>query len=209
MNEASRLIEDAVNVGTRMASQLGRTLVTENPMLTGLLGRTSSFDPACGPICCPPKDECPPRCLLRLSRRARPGEVILVPFQIRNASGQPKQYQLGVHPLLDQHGNPAPTQPTLSTTQIQVPPGHTRVVEMRLDLSNYQAGNVYETDIVVREKEVNQNICFTLTVESGADAPVATPHDEQKLQRHFVHWHHHYYCEEPRRRQPEGDVADG
>ena len=157
--------------------------------------------------CCPPCDECPPYCLLTLKRHAYPGEVIIVPFKVRNACGVPKQYRFGVRPLLNQHGQPAPSQPTLDKTFCELQPGQSICIELRLDLTQgYRAGQEYETVIVVRQKEHNQNICFTLCIDSCKDAPVAEPIDEKKLNTHFVSWKHHYYCEpKPRPRPPQTD----
>jgi hypothetical protein len=69
------------------------------------------------------------------------------------------------------------------------------VVEMRIDLTQgYRAGSSYEATIVIREKEVNQNVCFTLVLDPLGPDDV-TPWDEQDLQRHFLSWHHHFYCD--------------
>src|SRR5687768_17525555 len=55
--------------------------------------------------CCPPKEECPPHCLLTIIRTAHPGERILIPFSIRNKCGGPKKYRVGVRQLMDRQGN--------------------------------------------------------------------------------------------------------
>ncbi len=75
-------------------------------------------------------------------------------------------------------------------------PGQSILIEMKIDLTNgYEAGSSYSTEIVVREKDVNQNICFTLNIISNSFIPEATPLDEQKYFTHFQDWKSHYYCD--------------
>src|SRR5690606_19062477 len=42
--------------------------------------------------CCPPEQECPPHCLLEIDWEAHIGEVIIVPFGVKNHCGQEKTY---------------------------------------------------------------------------------------------------------------------
>jgi hypothetical protein len=192
-----------------MASRMGRMMDTARP---------SSVRAACegGTVravpCCPPVEKCPPCCILELDRRAKPGEVILVPFRIRNASGRQRSYQVGIRPMVDEHQNPAPSQPTLDRTAVTINPHQSALVEMRLDLSHdaYRPGQRFEATIVVREKEINQNICFRLTLDPFDDVPEAVPCDERDLRTHFVSWHYHFYCDEdPRVTLGHGDRPSG
>lgn len=146
--------------------------------------------------CCPPVEECPPQCLAEITRRAHAGEVVLVPFRIHNRSGAVKTWQVGLRPLVDQNQNPAPSQPTLDKTTVTVPPSQSVVVEMRIDLTEgYQAGTAYEATIVIREKEINQNVCFRLILDP-LHAQEVVPYDEEDLKTHFLSWHYHFYCDE-------------
>jgi hypothetical protein len=152
--------------------------------------------------CCPPKEDCPPHCLLIIARSAHPGERILVPFSIRNYCGGPKRYRVGVRPLMDRQGNPAPSQPQLDKTEVNLQQNQAITVVMAIDLSQgYQPGNSYETEIVIREQDINQNICFRLDVESFIDVPEARPLDEKKYGSHFQSWQSHYYCEPKKQRR--------
>jgi len=63
-------------------------------------------------IICPPQDNCPPRCLLTIERHCNRGEVIIVPFRVRNGTNSPKTYNLGVREINDKDGA-AIAQPTL------------------------------------------------------------------------------------------------
>ncbi len=147
--------------------------------------------------CCPPEWECPPQCLLEITRRAQPGEVILVPFRIHNGSSVPKHYAVGVRPMVGPDQTPAPSQPTLDKTSVNINPLQSVLLEMRIDLSSgYRMGSQYEATIVVREKDINQNICFRLILQAEP-VPVATPYDEKDLKCHFVGWQQYFYCCEP------------
>ncbi|MBK6731819.1 MAG: hypothetical protein IPG60_12945 [Bacteroidetes bacterium] len=51
---------------------------------------------------------------------------------------------------------------------------------MTLQISaDYIPGYNYETEIVIREKDVNQNICFSLVVNAFENIPVACPRNEK------------------------------
>jgi hypothetical protein len=150
--------------------------------------------------CCPPERDCPPQCLLNLTRHAYPGERIVVPFAIKNTCGAAKTYRVGVRSLMDQFGEPASATATLDKEQVTLNPGQSITVLMTIDLANEQRTGVsYQTDIVIREAEVNQNICFTLHLNAYADIPVAKPLDERHYLNHFQSWQSHFYCEKPLR----------
>ena len=147
--------------------------------------------------CCPPEPHCPPHCLIEIHREAYAGEVIVVPFAVKNTCGAAKRYKIGVREMLDQNGNPAPVQPTLNRQEIDLQPGQTINVLMTVNLmQGVNPGDCFETDIVIREKDVNQNICFKLEVVSFCDVPVAKPLDERHYFNHWQSWKSHFYCEQ-------------
>jgi hypothetical protein len=207
-----QMVEQAYDAGQKMAEQIEGVYRAYGAM-AGMGQAAARVLNYAG--CCPPEDVCPPRCLLTLCRDAYPGEVIVVPFVIHNASSFAKTYQVGVHPLLDEEGNAAPASATLDQTSVTVAPFQSRLVQMRINLNGFKAGSVYHTDVVIRERDHNQDICFTLNVKSFADAPVATPLDERKMNRHFVGWQAHFYCDEsrdvrqPPPREPNGPAGPG
>ena len=49
---------------------------------------------------------------------------------------------------------------------------------------------------VLDEKEINQNICFTIKVDNSGSTTVS-PLDEQQYLLHWQSWKDHYYCERP------------
>ncbi len=149
--------------------------------------------------CCPPKNECPPHCIASISRSAMPGERIMVPFIVKNTCSHTKTFRVGVRELKDQDGNLAPTQPKLNKQAVTLDAGRSERVLMAIDLDKFHTGSIYTTEIVLREKEINQNICFTLTVDDG-DAVVVAPKDEQKYKLRWQSWQSHYYCEPPKAR---------
>jgi hypothetical protein len=186
------MLKESIDHGTSMSSRLSEMFDTL---------RTAGARPKCGTSrgvpCCPPVEHCPPACLLLLTRRAVPGEVILVPFRIHNGTGAVKSYAVGLRPMMNDQQQPAPTQPSLDKTHVTIQPGQSVALDMRIDLSvaGYHAGQQYEATIVVREKDINQNICFRLVLDA-ASAPTATPCDERDLKSHFVGWQYHFYCDE-------------
>lgn len=188
----ARMFEESMASTASMVRHLG-----EMADATRAAGRGTSGGKTFRPVpCCPPVEECPPQCLAEITRRAHAGEVVLVPFRIHNASGATRTWQVGLRPLVDEDQNPAPSQPTLDKTKVTVPPSQSVTVEMRIDLSSgYPPGGHYEATIVIREKEINQNVCFRLILDPF-DPPVITPHDEDDLKTHFLSWHHHFYCDE-------------
>jgi hypothetical protein len=149
-------------------------------------------------IICPPRDNCPPRCLLTIERHCNIGEVINVPFRVKNGTNFPKTYHLGVREITDKEGTVI-SQPTLDKVELKVQPGMSAAAEMRIVLNKYFVpGSLYETDIVIRERKHNQNICFRLYVNADMEIPEALPYDERDIDTHFHRWYHHYYCENER-----------
>jgi hypothetical protein len=150
-------------------------------------------------IICPPRDNCPPRCLQTIIRHAKPGETIIVPFKIRNNSNIAKTYLLGVREILNPEGT-AVVQPTVDKVKIEVQPGMAVAAEMKIELNDkFKSGSVYETDIVIRENRHNQNICFKLCIDADTDIPEAIPYDEKEIDTHFHRWYYHYYCGDEKR----------
>lgn len=147
----------------------------------------------CG--CCPPKEECPPNCLVNISRHAYEGERIIVPFIVKNKCNTPKHYRVGVRELKADNGSLAPSQPVLNKTEVTLDPGGSEMVLMGIDLNNFSAGHTYNVEIVIREKDINQNICFKLFVDGYSNVPVAEPLDEDKYRVHWQGWQSHFYCE--------------
>ncbi len=145
--------------------------------------------------CCPPKQKpCPPSCILTIDKKAMAGERIIVPFNIKNEHSNTITYQVGIRPLLDQSGNPAPYQPQLSHASVQLQPGQSVMITMLIDLAQYNVGSRYETEIVIRENKFNQNICFRLCVTGYCDVPTAKPWDECSVYRTWNGWQRHYMC---------------
>ncbi len=163
----------------------------QNVLGTGIsIGKKNDCD------ACPPECECPPQCMLNITRDANIGEVIVVSFKIKNTLQTAKTYRVGVRPFYDNDGNILPNQPTINKTQLNLQPGQSILVEMKIDLTNgYVAGNTYSTEIVIREKDVNQNICFTLNVTANNFVPEALPLNEQSYFTHFQDWKSHFYCD--------------
>lgn len=144
--------------------------------------------------CSPPEDACPPHCIATITREAMAGERIIVPFLVKNECSTTKTYRVGVRELMDMDGNLAPTQPKLNKTTVTLAPGRKERVLMLIDLSTYSNGTEYATEIVLREKEFNQNICFRLRVDHH-DEITAVPHSEKKYKMKWQNWQSHFYCE--------------
>lgn len=145
--------------------------------------------------CCPPETECPPHCIANITRHASEGERIVVPFLVRNSCSSEKTYRIGVRELKDEDGNMAPSQPSLNKKSITLQPGRRERVLMTVDLASFKSGTAYSTEIVLREKEINQNICFRLIVEGSSNAVEVSPYDEKKYKLKWQDWRSHYYCE--------------
>ena len=150
--------------------------------------------------CCPPDIECPPHCLMTLYRKARAGEVIVELFAIKNCCGKRKTYRLGARPLLDPDGNAVDAGVELDKSQVDLDQGRSVVVRARVDTSGLQPGTRYTADIVMREQEVNQNVCFVLDIEPEREIPEVCPKEEAWYFNRFHSWESHYYCEKPRSR---------
>ena len=146
--------------------------------------------------CCPPKEECPPHCLLQINRNASVGERIIVRFAVKNKCGGTKSYRIGVRELKNIDGTKAPSQPNLNKNNVTLEAGESEMVLMAIDLNNFSAGT-YNAEIVIREKDINQNICFKLVVGDNNNVPVAEPLDEKQYRLHWQSWRSHFYCETP------------
>ncbi|MEO7960395.1 MAG: hypothetical protein ABIR19_02545 [Ginsengibacter sp.] len=115
---------------------------------------------------------------------------------IKNDCNQTKTYRIGVRQLDDETGNSAPSQPVLNKSTVTLEPGRSEEVLVSVDLANFKNGSTYTTEIVLREKEINQNICFTLIVEDPRST-VVVPQSEQQYRLRWQSWKDHYYCEKP------------
>lgn len=161
---------------------------------------TTATKPSHTVPCCPPEKECPPHCLANISREAQVGEVILISFSLKNCCGGQKLYRIGVRAVKDQDGKELATAPQLDKNSVTLDHHETVQVRMSIKLSEeFKAGHTYRTEIVIREKEINQNVCFTLKVVEAEQGPVVCPLDESKYLNHFQSWDSHFYCEEPRK----------
>ena len=152
--------------------------------------------------CCVPQQECPPKYLAQINRCAAAGERIVVSFDIENTCNKEKTYRVGIRPLTDLHGNVALTQPQLTKDVVKIGSGNKARVTFYLDLAQYNNGNTYTAEIVIREKEINQNVLFTLKLSEECNAvPVARPIEESKYYQQWHSWKSHFYCEKPRGRK--------
>jgi hypothetical protein len=151
--------------------------------------------------CCPPEPKCPPHCISTITRHALEGERIVESFLVRNSCSTEKTYRIGVRELKDQDGQMAPSQPVMNKSSVTLAPGARERVVMMVDLKSANSGSVYTTEIVLREKEINQNICFKLIVEGHSNLHQVTPHDEKKYRLKWQDWRTHFYCEPPKKRE--------
>ncbi|MCC6412073.1 MAG: hypothetical protein IT270_10465 [Saprospiraceae bacterium] len=153
----------------------------------------SGHAPGCACGCCPPACDCPPHCMLTLHRTAFPGERVILPFTVRNTTGSAKTYKVGVRELKDQHGNLAPSQPQLSQQVVMLEPNQKVTMMLVVEAGNFGVGQ-YDTEIVLREQDINQNICVQLHIVQFPTVPEALPKDEKYYQHHFQSWQSHFYC---------------
>lgn len=155
-------------------------------------------DNCCRPTgVCPPDPYCPPRCLAEIKRTACPGEVIVVPFSLKNTCGNTRTYRLGIRPMVNRQGQPAPVQPWLDRAELHLEPGQIATLTLTVNLTDgFQPGDCYQADIVIRENKVNQNVCFELCVEACKPAVEVHPLDEKRYLMRWQHWQDHYYCEQ-------------
>jgi hypothetical protein len=156
--------------------------------------------------CCPPEQTCPPHCIASIKRCAMPGERIIVPFLVKNSCSMVKTYRVGVRELVDADGKPAPFQPMLNKSSVTVQPGRSERVLMMIDLEKFTNGSEYTTEIVLREKDINQNICFTLSLDADCNTVTAAPEDEKKYNLRWQSWQSHYFCE-PQKLKPAGNTG--
>ncbi len=194
------------------------SLETMKPFLEGMVENISSVNqsiaetgipsltlPVFNPkssTCCPPETECPPHCIAYITRHAMAGERIVVPFLVRNRCSSEKTYRIGIRELKDEDGNMAPSQPSLNKQSVTLAPGSGERVDMDVDLKSFKAGSIYSTEIVLREKDINQNICFKLVVKGSSEIEEVSPYDEKKYKLKWLDWRSHYYCEPPIRKTP-------
>jgi hypothetical protein len=146
--------------------------------------------------CCPPEESCPPHCIASITKHAMEGERIIIPFIVKNDCSQTKTYRIGVRELDDENGVAAPAQPVLNKDSVTLDAGRSEQVLVTIDLASFKTGSTYTTEIVLREKDINQNICFTLIIEDPK-ATVVIPQSEQKYRLKWQSWKDHYYCEKP------------
>ncbi|MBP9188744.1 MAG: hypothetical protein KBF51_04345 [Chitinophagales bacterium] len=194
LNDATlKIMKDNLNANTEWWTEFGKLF--SNP---GEKKSKSNHVPGCNcNDCCPPCNECPPNCLISIHREANAGETIKVPFKIKNDLSVAKTYRIGVRTIYDADGNAINVQPTLDKTTVTLQPGASQLINMTLQISaDYMPGYSYETEIVIREKDVNQNICFSLAVNAFENIPVACPRNEKDYFIKWQSWQSHFYCEE-------------
>lgn len=143
--------------------------------------------------CSIPDEKCPPHCIDYISREAMAGERIVVPFLIKNDCNTVKTYRVGVRELKDDDGKLAPSQPILNKASVTIESGRNERVLMSIDLESF-LNTTYTTEIVLRENDINQNICFNLYVNTSHQKTI-TPNDEKKLKLKWLNWQSHFYCE--------------
>jgi hypothetical protein len=198
-------------IGDTLTQIANNSLQTLKPMMEGMLSNMTAVSQSVRSInpgnitlpnlfketcnCCPPEQKCPPHCIAQISRIAAQDERIIVPFLIKNTCSHTKTWRVGVRELKDQDGKPAPFQPQLNKTSVTVEPGRSERVVMMVDLAQFANGATYTTEIVLREKEINQNICFTLKIDNDHHLVTAQPQDEEQYQLRWQSWQSHYYCE--------------
>lgn len=151
--------------------------------------------------CCAPKEKCPPHCIASINRNAMAGERIIVPFMVKNNCSSGKTYQVGIRDMTDQDGTSAPSQPQLNKNSVSLQPHASERVLLLLDLANFSNGT-YSAEIVLREKEYNQNICLTVHV-GDHNTITAIPHEEKQFKLKWQSWQSHFYCEPKQPREKE------
>lgn len=157
--------------------------------LPNFYGKESAKD------CCVPKEECLPRCILEIERHAHSGERVIVQFIVKNTSNDAKTYRVGLREMINIDGTIAPSQPTLNKHLVALSAGAEESVLLTVDLANYATGTAYSAEIVIREKDINQNICFSLIVDSNSNSLIAKPLDEKKYLLRWQSWRSHFYNE--------------
>lgn len=215
-NDITELQQTFMDSYKRMADL---SLNTMKPLMEGVAENISTINktmsesgfpnltiPAVNPkssTCCPPETECPPHCIANMTRHAEQGERIVVSFLVRNSCSTEKTYRIGVRELKDEDGNMAPSQPVLNKQSVTLAPGSRERVTMVIDLKSFKSGSVYSAEIVLREKDINQNICFRLVVKGHSNLDEVSPYDEKKYKLKWQDWRSHYYCEPSKQRTPD------
>ncbi len=166
----------------------------------GLKGAQQNIGSSSDCDTCPPKEQCPPKSIASIYRKAMAEERIVVPFILKNTCSHAKSYRIGLRSVTNQDGNPAPNQPYLNKNIVNLQPNAQERVLLQLDLTGFAIGK-YHVEIVVREKEFNQNILLTIEVADHT-AAVISPLDEKQYRLKWQSWKTHFYCE-PKNRKPQ------
>lgn len=201
MNVARNWADVYQNAWSRVLQSGAQAVNQWNPAEAG---KSSSDSDCCRPGgVCPPQPDCPPRCLAEIKRSACPGEVMVVPFNVKNTCGNARTYRIGIRPMVNTQGEPAPVQPWLDRQELHLEPGQTATVSLTLSLiEGFRAGDCYEAEIVIRENKVNQNVCFQLCVTACQPAVEVRPLDEKRYFMRWQSWQDHFYCEQAPDRSP-------
>lgn len=167
------------------------------PMMDTMLSNLSVLSPQLkkNQHCCPPETACPPQCIATIQRSAARGERIRLAMQVTNTSSQTKSYQAGVRELKDQHGQDAPVHYALNKHSLTLEPGRAELLILELDLQKAENGATYSTEVVLREKEYNQNICITVKIDDDHMVTPVQPYEEQHYRQRWKPWQAHFYCE--------------
>ena len=103
-------VKSSVEIASKNMSEVNKamTSVGLGKFTLPSLGKKDNCD------CCPPKEECPPHCLVTITRNASAGERIIVPFIVKNKCGGTRQYRIGVRELKNIDGRSPPTNYSLT-----------------------------------------------------------------------------------------------
>lgn len=186
------------NLAQNLESLLDTSIKTYSKLLTtGIESLSQLKIPTISENCisCPPKEECPPKFIGKIFRKAMPGEKIIIPFTVQNQYSDFKTYRIGIRELKDPDGDPAPSQPVLNKTLITLPPYGSERILLGISLSQFSQ-TTYSAEIVIRENLYNQNILLILEV-GDFTSEIVVPLDEKKYQLKWQSWKIHFYCEKP------------
>ncbi len=185
------LLGSVINQFTSTSMQLVQ------PMMDTMMANLSVLSPQLkkNQHCCPPETTCPPQCIASIQRHAARGERIRIAMRVSNASAQSKTYQAGVREMKDQHGHDAPIQYGLNKHTLTLDPGRTELLLLELDLQKAENGATYSTEVVLREKEYNQNICISVKIDDEHLVTDVQPFEEQRYRQRWKPWQAHFYCE--------------
>ena len=201
------LTNKPINIADRFGDLINQSFqVYKEVMEVGLQNSNMNFLNPSNCDNCPPKDDCAPKFLGEIHRKAMSNERIIIPFILINNCSTPKTYRVGLREFSDLDGNTAPTQPNLNKNTVTIPPNGQERILIDLNLINYNIG-FYQAEVVVREQDYNQNILLVVEV-SNSGAPVFSPLDEKKYHLKWQNWKTHFYCE-PKRRQNYNLTKDG